>query len=159
MKVARQDILSGRAMSLADAICFTSNGVLRKNGNGIMGAGIAKNFRERFSDFDLEARLGEHLKLNGNCTGILVQTGDAFGELAHVGPSIVCLPTKTHWQLPSDPMLIWASLQKLVQLANKHNWQKVLLTKPGCGRGGLNWRSVEPICKEVLDGRFTICYL
>ena len=41
-------------------ICFTSNGVTKKDGRAVMGAGVAKAFRDKFKDLDL--KYGEHLR-------------------------------------------------------------------------------------------------
>ena len=36
------------------------------------------------------------------------------------------------------------------------NFSSVLLPKPGCANGGLNWEQVKPLLEQYLDDRFTI---
>ena len=48
MKEARVDILSAEILNTADAICFTSNGVVKSNGELVMGAGVAKAFADKY---------------------------------------------------------------------------------------------------------------
>ena len=151
MKLSRTNILGPDVLvPTTGAICFTSNGALRKNGSGIMGAGIAKGFRERFAGTDLERRLGTHIKAVGNKTGIILRGW----------PCIVSLPTKHHWRDKADLNLVARSLAELVHLADANEWKSVYLTKPGCGLGGLSWENaVGPLCLKLLDDRFTVCYL
>jgi hypothetical protein len=51
----------------ADAICFTSNGIVKSNGELVMGAGIAKQFRERWPE--LPKFFGNWVKKYGNHVG------------------------------------------------------------------------------------------
>jgi len=135
----------------ADAICFTSNGILRRNGQGICGAGIAKAFRTRFPDPDLETLLGNHIKENGNVVGVL-------GVIHPTKTSIVSFPTKNDWKHPSSISLIQQSCKQLKAIANERKWNAVALPKPGCSNGGLDWESqVKPIVAHILlDNRFII---
>ena len=56
MRIAKNlDILSPKVLQKADAICFTSNGIVKKDGKLIMGAGVAKQFRDRFFGLDQES--------------------------------------------------------------------------------------------------------
>ena len=48
MKEQKANILSNEIFTIADAICFTSNGILKSNGSLVMGAGVAKAFRDHF---------------------------------------------------------------------------------------------------------------
>lgn len=137
-----------------DAICITTNGDLRKNGSGIMGAGIARQARNKWPE--LEETLGRLIHFHGNKTNILMH--HERSELKNPPPySILCLPTKNSWRSPSDLDLIRNSLQRLVYITTQRNWTRVCLTRPGCGLGGLNWETqVKSLCSSLLDDRFVI---
>ena len=33
-------------------------------------------------------------------------------------------------------------------------WSKVLIPRPGCGYGELNWQDIKPLLESILDDRF-----
>lgn len=59
------------------------------------------------------------------------------------------------WMSQAKPELIKRSAELLVQLAEDFEWKSVIIPKPGCGAGGLNWRDVKPLL-QGLDDRFYI---
>ena len=131
-------------LGIADAICFTTNGVVKSNGRLVMGAGIALQARDRFPDLDL--KLGK----------LVIQYGNRPMRVIKVGKtSIVSFPTKDNFKFPSKLELIIKSAQFLFQMTDKFEWQKVVMPPPGCGLGKLNWQEVR---KELsfLDNRFII---
>ena len=48
MKIVNQNIFDN--LHEFDAICVTTNGVVRPNGRLVMGGGIARMFRNRYKD-------------------------------------------------------------------------------------------------------------
>lgn len=116
----------------ADAICVTTNGIIRKDGTAVMGAGIALQAKQRFPG--IEITIAKHLKANGNIPGII-----------HLNPCIVSFPTKHDWRNDSDIILIEQSAYLLRQMIVTQNWSKIAITKPGCANGKLQWSQVEPI--------------
>jgi len=152
MKTQTLDILSKG--TLADAICFTSNGVLKKNGALVMGAGVAKAFRDRIVGVDIAA--GVAVKANGNiCQPVLTLSNIDFGTV-----TIVAFPTKHHWRNDSSIDLIKRSAEQLVELADKNDWKKILLPPPGCGMGNLSFeKDVRPVLEKILDDRFIVSFL
>jgi hypothetical protein len=58
-----------------------------------------------------------------------------------------------------DLGIIRQSARKLAELADKHYWDDVHLSKVGCERGGLRWEDVSAELEEVLDDRFTVADL
>lgn len=138
----------------ACAICFTSNGKLKLNGELVMGAGIAKAFKDRWPW--LPALFGLFVKESGN------QVHNERFPLNKNGVkfSIVSFPTKYHWRDPSDLELIFLSAMELKCLADEKGWQKIYLPRPGCSLGGLDWESqVKPLIAPILDDRFIILTL
>lgn|SRR5574337_1149082 len=147
----------------ADAICFTSNGVVNSKGELVMGAGIAKQFRDRFPKLAHSA--GQQVKQFGNSVaivGVKMKDGSDFirgRSDANLKTHILNFPTKKHWKDSSSLMLIRKSAKELLEITNKQGWKKVCLSRPGCGLGGLNWeKQVKPLIKDLFDDRFVICH-
>lgn len=120
----------------------TTNAIRRSNGCLVMGAGVAKQARDRFPGLDK--------KLGG-----LVEK---FGSRPFLcrEEDIITFPTKVHWKEHSSLRLIRWSLGELVRIVDKYNIQSVVMTRPGCGNGGLQWSQVRPLLVGVLDDRFTV---
>lgn len=129
----------------ADAICVTTNGCVKANGELVMGAGIAKQFADRFPE--LPWMLGQQVKAYGNEVR-MVETDDDF--------IVLSIPTKEHWKDPSTMALIEKSIRRLVEVVDWHGWQKVVLPRPGCGLGGLKWEDVKAVIEPILDDRFYV---
>lgn len=127
----------------ADAYCITTNGIIKRDGRAVMGAGIALEALNRFPGID--ERLGEYLNSEGNHVYIL-----------NYSPFVVSFPTKHDWRKPSSFSLIKQSAWELASLATDYNWSSVVLPRPGCGLGQLDWNDVRPMLKDYLDDRFTV---
>jgi len=127
-----------------NAICITTNGIIKNNGRAVMGAGVAKACRDTVKDSDLN--LAKLLKKNGNCVQI-------FDELNNV--KIIAFPTKNNWRDNSDIELIKKSCEQLVELMNLNGIDSILLPRPGCTNGNLSWNYVKSIIKPILDNRVT----
>jgi O-acetyl-ADP-ribose deacetylase (regulator of RNase III) len=126
----------------ADARCVTTNGVVKSGGRLVMGAGVAKQARDRYPGID--KRLGDLVKLFGNTPHYLPDIG------------VMSFPTKHNWRDESDPALIAASAKAAVLLANAHGLKRIVLTRPGCGLGRLDWREVRELLLPILDDRFIV---
>ena len=132
----------------ADAVCVTTNGIVKRDGSAVMGAGIA---RLADAKYKLASKLGAMLKKSGNhCSDM------GLYDNKH----IVTFPTKKHWKDMSSLTLIKQSCHELVAMADKNNWNNVLLPAIGCGLGQLDFETqVKPVIETILDDRFTICFL
>jgi len=130
-----------------DWLCITTNGVVKKNGRGVMGKGIALQARQRFSNIDLI--LGKKIKARGNVVSSLVKDGDRI---------IIAFPTKNDWRDPSDIDLIIQSAEQLKKhFKNNESKPLVMLPRPGCGNGGLEWEEAKEKISPILDSdRFII---
>lgn len=123
--------------------CVTTNGVVRKNGELTMGAGVA------LQAHNLYPRLAKAL-------GNLVSK---FGNLVYViqDLNVASFPTKHHWKEDSDIKLIEESAKQLVKVAK--DYDLVLLTRPGCGLGNLKWEEVKKVIEPILQGdKFVVCH-
>ena len=137
-------------------VCFTSNGCVRKDGNAVMGAGVAKVFKENFPGIDGE--YGKYLKLYKNNL-----TRD-LGSWSYKGRSlrVFAFPTKNDWKHNSSLPLITLSAMGLKSIIEKNEkLQKgiVLLPRPGCSNGGLNWSDVKKVIESILPKNVVIVSL
>ena len=129
----------------SEGICVTTNGMIRKDGRAVMGAGVAKAFRDRYEGLDYT--LAKSLRENGNVVSDL-----GIKEGYH----IISFPTKNNWKDNSDINLIEQSAKQLVQLADKLNLTTVWLPQPGCTNGHLDWETVKKVIEPYLDDRFIV---
>lgn len=134
-----------------DARCITTNGALRANGYAVMGKGVALQAKKRYPR--IEATLGRLIQKYGN-------------HVYYLGHRLISFPTKNHWmEEKSDLNLIKRSAIELVALLrgdvpikSKAN-RRILLTRPGCGNGNLEWSEVKPVIQTILsDNEFIIIH-
>lgn len=101
---------------------------------GVMGKGLALEFKKRFPDnysaykkwCRNKPKIGEYL---------------IFGDR---GKLIFNFPTKIHWKDPSNIEYIEKSAKTLVAWCKKYgNKKKIAIPKVGCGLGGLDWNIVK----------------
>ncbi len=122
-------------------IAVTTNGHVTKEGVAVLGRGCARQAGERFPDLSL--RLGRLLATGGN-------------HVYHLGDGIVSFPVEeSPWSLP-DLRLIRRSAGELKALTDAQGWNSVIVPRPGCGGGGLNWREVRPLLVDCFDDRFRV---
>jgi hypothetical protein len=77
--------------------------------------------------------------------------------------AIISFPTKHHWRENSNIYLIKKSAEELEALIRYRIqiklWDEnvtILLPRPGCGNGGLNWSYVKPVIAPILSDNVTI---
>lgn len=131
-----------------EAACITTNGNIKKNGNAVMGAGIAKIADNLFHcSRDLAVQLNRY----GNHTAFLKYAENAHGQF-----SLFSFPTKHNWWDPSDLHLIQQSAKELVRLCNEKRITRCFLPRPGCTNGKLQWTKVKTVLEQELDDRFIV---
>lgn len=129
------------------AICILTNGIIKNNGELVMGKGLALEASQRFPQ--LPRVIGSFVKQYGNRVFNL-------GKDESTGIRLISFPTKHDWKDASNLELIAQSCIQLVELVNKNNWELILLPRPGVGLGNLKWSDVEGILGNYLDDRFYI---
>ena len=132
-------------LNKVDAVCVTTNGVVKRNGELVMGAGIAKQFAINFPQ--LPKLLGDKVSTHGN---YVYHVGD-YGCTA-----ILSFPTKHNYNDNSCIELIKRSAIRLVKWANQSGAKSILIPSPGTGLGGLDKSLVYNVLNNILDERFTI---
>ena len=133
-----------------EAMCVTTNGIVKQNGHAVMGAGIALQANQKFN---LSAKLGMYLNQYGNRAFNLGRYQRDNGAVF----TVFSFPTKHDYRHDSDINLIIKSAEQLVEMCDKFGITRCYLTRPGCGCGKLNWEStVKPWLSQLLDDRFVV---
>jgi hypothetical protein len=131
-----------------DYVVITTCGTIKKNKWLVMGRGIARQAAERYPW--LPKAMGEAVRRNGLSVELFLHN------------RLIAFPTKHQFYEDSDPSLIETSVIQLVQkveefqLFNNPN-ARILIPRPGCNNGKLDWADVEPILRQYLvDSRYVI---
>jgi hypothetical protein len=132
----------------ADLFLITTNSFVKKDGRLVMGAGIAKQARDRYTDLDLS--MGQYVEDNGGHLGRYGLIVSNFWPLSRMG----LFQVKYHWRDSADISLVEFSTNKLLQWIKKHDKENVMrihLNYPAIGNGGLTEEKVFPIISELPD--------
>lgn len=134
-----------------DEVCLVvpTNGTIKEDGRLVMGAGVAKQVREKTSNLDF--MWGQDVKRNGNVP-IFSELSGLFGRVH----KMMSFPTKNDWRGKSDIELIKRSALFLNEKAKEHSSVAFVLPRPGCGNGGLKWDDVRPTLIDLPDNVFVI---
>ena len=123
-----------------DLFCITTNETLTKRGALVMGAGIARQARDRFSGIDL--RFGQLVANLDQPYGLLVLPDYPAGKLA-------AFQVKHHFRSDASLDLIARSTKMLIDWCSIHPEAKVALNFPGIGLGNLDEETVLPIIDKL----------
>lgn len=111
---------------------------------GVMGKGIALQFKRRYPDtftaYEKACKRGD------------VVIGSMFvTETGHLeNPQyIINFPTKKHWRAPSQLSYIDAGLTDLVRVVRERSITSIAIPPLGVGNGGLNWQDVHPKLQQA----------
>lgn len=110
---------------------------------GVMGAGVAKVFKEKYPDmfqaYKRACRDGHFRKYR------------TFFYRVSDTRNVLCMMTKGHWKYPSKPEWVEASLHEIARRYQEYGITSLALPPPGCGNGGLLWwEEVEPLVSSIL---------
>lgn len=160
----------------ADALCFTTNGYIGADGKAVMGRGSAHQIANIFPEIKLI--LGSYLLEFGNHVHLfpfkfdkmhlvsfpvkpdyVFPKKDRSNIVSHMRQGVTDSKRFPGWVSIANVDLIKQSCKELVKITNNHKWTKVVLPKPGCGAGGLNWDIVGNEICNLLDNRFFIISL
>lgn len=133
---------------------ITTNGTVKRDGTCVMGRGCAKEARDKFPGVD--ARLGLLLTQHGNRCFRLGKYSFTHPEDRPEPFTLASMPVKHNWWEVADLKLIATSAWQLMDMADKFDWPNVLMPRPGCGNGQLDWEIVGKHLRNLLDDRFTV---
>ena len=107
---------------------------------GVMGAGLAKQFKERFPEnYELYRKA---------CFTKELTVGKVYATKSNIGsgPWIVNFPTKKDWRNPSEFEWVAQGLADLRIWTDQQHIQSIAVPPLGCGLGGLPW---GPVLHEI----------
>jgi O-acetyl-ADP-ribose deacetylase (regulator of RNase III) len=132
--ITKGDILRTKAEALVNPV----------NCVGIMGRGLALQFKEKFPDNFLaykaayergELKPGRMLVIDLN--------------RPHSPRLVINFPTKQHWKDKSRIKDIENGLTALIEEIRIRNIKSIAIPPLGCGLGGLDWNIVRPMIKDA----------
>jgi len=134
MKILIGDIFNSGAQTLVNTV----------NCVGIMGKGIAAEFKKRFPDmFKDYAICCEQKSIKSGIPYLF--KGDMFS------PQIINFPTKTHWRAASRIEDIEKGLKILADKYKEWGIESIAIPPLGCGNGQLLWESVGPLIYKYVS--------
>lgn len=126
VKVIIGDIFKSKAQTLVNTV----------NCVGIMGKGIALEFRKRFPEM-----YEDYLR---RCRAKEVKLGQPYLFRSLLPPWILNFPTKDHWRSVAKLEDIVRGLRYLEQHYKEWGFTSLAVPPLGCGQGQLEWRVVGP---------------
>jgi len=128
------DIFESKAQTLVNTV----------NCVGVMGKGIALEFRKRFPDM-----YNDYVQ---RCKARQVKLGQPYLYERLAPPWILNFPTKDHWRSVSRLEDIIAGLHYLQDHCREWGIMSLGVPPLGCGQGQLEWRVVGPTLYRHLKG-------
>jgi O-acetyl-ADP-ribose deacetylase (regulator of RNase III) len=136
VKLATGNLLEADAEALVNTV----------NTEGVMGKGIALQFKKKFPEMYEAYRRA--------CEAGEVEPGrmHVFERKDMLNPRfIINFPTKRHWRSPARMEDLESGLRALVSEIKKRNIRSVAVPPLGCGNGGLDWSIVRPTIERALS--------
>jgi O-acetyl-ADP-ribose deacetylase (regulator of RNase III) len=118
------------------------------NTEGVMGKGIALQFRQAFPAM--------YKAYAVDCKAGRVELGRMhvfdLGGLLESGPRwIINFPTKGHWKSRSRLGDISKGLESLISTIRALKIRSIAIPPLGCGHGGLDWNEVRPLIEKAFE--------
>lgn len=135
MKYLKGNLLTANTQALVNTV----------NTVGVMGKGIALQFKDQFAEnYRIYAAACKRKEFNiGDL--LVVKENSMDGEKI-----IINFPTKTEWFRKSQYEYIEKGLQKLVEVIKEYQITSIAIPPLGCGNGGLKWEKVKPMIEKHL---------
>jgi O-acetyl-ADP-ribose deacetylase (regulator of RNase III) len=137
IRYATGDIFESKAEVLVNPV----------NCEGVMGKGLALEFKKRFS--------GLFPWYQEDCKGLRPATrigSSLLYSMPDWSHKVICFPTKGRWREPSQYSYVEHGLRDLRRklLADWSKIASLAMPKLGCGLGGLEWERVCPLIETEL---------
>lgn len=115
---------------------------------GVMGKGIAAQYKQRYPDMFNEYKLA--------CKNSLLYRGGDIWVYDYIDmykpKKILCFATKVQWYYKSQIEWIERGLQLFIKNYKNWNITSIAWPKLGCNNGGLNWKEqVKPLMIKYLN--------
>ena len=132
IQYAQGNILNSPAQTIVNPV----------NCKGVMGAGLALQFKKQYPDMCEKYR--------EFCREGLLKPGKL---MLYKAPDhwILNFPTKNDWRDGSNIVYIESGLKKFVDTYASKGITSIAFPKIGCGLGGLDWSLVELVMRKYLD--------
>jgi hypothetical protein len=165
MREATADLWS--FIGVAEHICITTNPIVNSKALAVMGRGCALEAATRWPY--VREMLAQHIGLHGNTPHALGVVGGENGvvwrypstplentlqtQFFDGGSVLWSFPVKHHWQQPADLVLIMHSAKRLKAIIDLYHPEAklVVIPRPGCGNGRLEWPQVAEKLAPILD--------
>ena len=108
---------------------------------GVMGKGIALEFKKRYPDMFKSYKSICDKKLLRPGTLQLYKKSDQW---------ILNFPTKDHWRNKSKMQWLEDGLSKFRETYKEKGISSIAFPKLGCSNGGLKWEEVKPLMEKYL---------
>ncbi len=131
MKIFVGDILKSKTQTLVNTV----------NCVGIMGKGIALEFKNRFPDM-----FKDYVK---RCDRHEVHLGEPYVYKTLFGPQVVNFPTKDHWKSLSRISDVRRGVDYLLKHYKQWGITSIAIPPLGCGNGQLEWKVVGPLIYQA----------
>lgn len=130
-KILVGDLFASKAQTLVNAV----------NCVGVMGKGVALEFRNRYPDMfnDYKQR----------CAKGMVKPGVPYLYTDLTGTSILNFPTKDDWRSQSNIGYVISGLQWFRDNYEKLGIQSIAFPPLGCGNGGYYGETSVPSCTNI----------
>lgn len=133
------------AITPDDWVAITTNCTIRNDGALVMGRGIALEAKKKWPW--LPKLVGE----------MITQRGLQVEKIQTKTEKIIIFPVKYEFYLPASLNLIAKSTKELATMLPSLRSGRILMGRPGCGNGKLDWVEVEPILRTYLtDDRVVV---
>lgn len=133
IKVLIGDMFKSEATTLVNTV----------NCVGVMGKGIALEFKKRWPDLMID--------YENKCKKKEVRLGEPYLYTDLAGTSIVNFPTKGHWRAASRLADIEEGLLYFLKKYREWDIESIAFPPLGCGNGGLEWDVVGPLMYKILS--------
>ncbi len=130
-----------------DILEATTEAVLNPvNCIGLMGAGLAKQFRNKYPN--MFKHYSDACRRGVLAPGrLLIYDRETFDPPFY----IINFPTKNDWRQPSKLEYIESGLIALVRILKPMGVNSISVPKLGCGLGELDWEDVNSLIKKYLS--------
>ncbi|MGX8852681.1 macro domain-containing protein [Amedibacillus sp. YH-ame10] len=131
IKYIHGDLLNSPAQVLVNTV----------NTDGVMGKGIALQFKKKYPDMFKKYQIF--------CENKMLSVGKLW--IYNAGTKwILNFPTKQHWRNKSQYEYIEEGLKKFVETYQEKGITSIAFPKLGCGNGGLDWEIVKKMMEQYM---------